>query len=152
MLTYSRVLILSVSKQARTVRLLASIICMRRAYASEATSTSETVSKKLGPSNTSHSHKTDTFDIGPIKFSTSKASPKVWTVDKSFGSHYQRPWWKVLPVSLLGIGFLIWCFVREETEIDEKFDKTLLENVPDFKSLAQDSEHQVQHTDKNKKT
>uniref|UniRef100_A0A3P8Y0V9 Ubiquinol-cytochrome c reductase complex assembly factor 4 n=1 Tax=Esox lucius TaxID=8010 RepID=A0A3P8Y0V9_ESOLU len=58
----------------------------------------------------------------PIKFSTSKASQKIWNVDKSFGSQYQRPWWKVLPISLLGVSLLLWCALRSETDIDEQGD------------------------------
>ncbi|XP_072337330.1 ubiquinol-cytochrome c reductase complex assembly factor 4 isoform X1 [Scyliorhinus torazame] len=73
---------------------------------------------------------------GAIKFSTSKASYRVWTVDKSLGSNYQKPWWKVLPLSLAGIAFLIWCFLRKETEIDSTLDQTLLDHLPDFKKPA----------------
>uniref|UniRef100_A0A8C7HFU4 Uncharacterized protein n=1 Tax=Oncorhynchus kisutch TaxID=8019 RepID=A0A8C7HFU4_ONCKI len=53
----------------------------------------------------------------PIKFSSSKASHKTWNVDQSLGSKYQRPWWKVLPISLLGVSFLLWCALRGETFI-----------------------------------
>lgn len=55
----------------------------------------------------------------PLRFSTSKASHRTWTVDKSFGSDNSRPWWKVLPISLLLAGILLWCVFREETEIDK---------------------------------
>ncbi|XP_040295978.1 protein CCSMST1 [Bufo bufo] len=58
-------------------------------------------------------------DRGPIKFSTSKGSHLRWTVAQSFGSDYQRPWWKVLPLSLFLTGVLLWAYFREETEIDE---------------------------------
>lgn len=40
-------------------------------------------------------------------------------MEQSFGSDYQRPWWKVLPVSLFCTAVLLWAFFREETEIDE---------------------------------
>uniref|UniRef100_A0A8C8RQU2 Chromosome 16 open reading frame 91 n=1 Tax=Pelusios castaneus TaxID=367368 RepID=A0A8C8RQU2_9SAUR len=69
---------------------------------------------------------------GPIPFSTSKASPRAWSVDRSMGSDYERPWVKVLPVSLLGMGLLLWCYFREETEIDEKLGALLYEQVPDL--------------------
>ncbi|XP_015215468.2 ubiquinol-cytochrome c reductase complex assembly factor 4 [Lepisosteus oculatus] len=66
----------------------------------------------------------------PIKFSTSKASHRTWTVDKSLGSEHQKPLWKVLPLSLLGISLLVWCFFREETEIDRQLEKNLYEYLP----------------------
>ncbi|CAJ1080858.1 protein CCSMST1 isoform X2 [Xyrichtys novacula] len=66
----------------------------------------------------------------PIKFSTSKASYRTWKVDRSMGSQYERPWWKVLPISLLAISFLLWCALREETEIDAQLEKQLYEQLP----------------------
>ncbi|XP_059509988.1 ubiquinol-cytochrome-c reductase complex assembly factor 4 [Stegostoma tigrinum] len=73
---------------------------------------------------------------GPVKFSTSKASHRIWTVGKSMGSDYQNPWWKVLPLSLAGIAFLLWCFLREETEVDEILERTLLDHLSEFKQLT----------------
>uniref|UniRef100_A0A673XVY6 Uncharacterized protein n=1 Tax=Salmo trutta TaxID=8032 RepID=A0A673XVY6_SALTR len=61
----------------------------------------------------------------PIKFSTSKASHKTWDVDQSLGSKYQRPWWKVLPISLFGVSFLLWCALRGETDFDGQLEKNL---------------------------
>ncbi|XP_069591709.1 ubiquinol-cytochrome c reductase complex assembly factor 4 [Ranitomeya imitator] len=58
-------------------------------------------------------------DDRPIKFSTSKGSHRRWTVAQSFGSDHQRPWWKVLPLSLFLTAVLVWAYFREETEIDE---------------------------------
>ncbi|XP_071976522.1 ubiquinol-cytochrome c reductase complex assembly factor 4 [Engystomops pustulosus] len=58
-------------------------------------------------------------DQKPIRFSTSRGSHKRWTVAQSFGSDYQRPWWKVLPVSLFLGAVLMWAYFREETEIDQ---------------------------------
>ncbi|XP_075686424.1 ubiquinol-cytochrome c reductase complex assembly factor 4 [Rhinoderma darwinii] len=58
-------------------------------------------------------------DRKPLKFSTSKGSHRRWTVAQSFGSDYQQPLWKVLPLSLFLTGVLFWAFFREETEIDE---------------------------------
>ncbi|XP_034564289.1 protein CCSMST1 [Notolabrus celidotus] len=66
----------------------------------------------------------------PIKFSTSKASHRTWRVDRSLGSQYERPWWKVLPISLVGTGFLLWCALRDETDIDVKLEKQLSEQLP----------------------
>lgn len=61
----------------------------------------------------------------PIKFSTSKASHKTWKVDSSLGSRYERPWWKVLPISLFLVGIILWCAQREETDVDRKLDEGL---------------------------
>lgn len=46
------------------------------------------------------------------------------------GSDYRRPWVKVLPVSLLGIGLLLWCVFREEAEVDEQLGAVFHEQVP----------------------
>ncbi|KAM3917864.1 ubiquinol-cytochrome c reductase complex assembly factor 4 [Leptodactylus fuscus] len=70
--------------------------------------------QKAPPDNTEESD-----NRTPLKFSTSKGSHRKWTVAQSFGSDYQQPWWRVLPVSLLLTGVLAWAFLREETEIDE---------------------------------
>lgn len=70
----------------------------------------------------------------PIKFSTSKASHRSWNVDRSLGSKYQRPWWKVVPISLFGVGFLLWCAFRKETELDESLEKNLYEHLPGLMS------------------
>ncbi|XP_035521148.1 protein CCSMST1 isoform X2 [Morone saxatilis] len=75
----------------------------------------------------------------PIKFSTSKASYRTWKVDRSLGSKYKRPWWRVLPISLLTISFLLWCALREETDIDAQLDKKLYEQLP---SLLSDEEEE----------
>ncbi|XP_041829912.1 protein CCSMST1 [Melanotaenia boesemani] len=66
----------------------------------------------------------------PIKFSTSMASHKTWKVDRSMGSHYERPLWKVLPISLVCTAFLLWCVLREETDIDAQLEKQLFEQLP----------------------
>ncbi|XP_077482780.1 ubiquinol-cytochrome c reductase complex assembly factor 4 [Stigmatopora argus] len=66
----------------------------------------------------------------PIRFSTSKASHRNWNVERSLGSQYERPWWKVLPVSVLGVGFLLWCAFREETDIDAQLEKQLYQRLP----------------------
>lgn len=61
----------------------------------------------------------------PIKFSTSKASHKIWKVHGSMGSQFEQPWWKVLPVSLFCISFILWCTLRSETDVD----RNLYENI-----------------------
>ncbi|XP_059390532.1 ubiquinol-cytochrome-c reductase complex assembly factor 4-like [Carassius carassius] len=70
----------------------------------------------------------------PIQFSTSKASHRTWRVDRSMGSTYQRPWWKVLPISIIGVGFLVWCMFRKESEIDKSLEKNLYEHLPGLQS------------------
>ncbi|KAG8433039.1 hypothetical protein GDO86_017348 [Hymenochirus boettgeri] len=55
----------------------------------------------------------------PLKFSTSKASHRNWTVDKSLGSDETRPLWKVIPVSVFLTAFLLWAVFREETDLDQ---------------------------------
>uniref|UniRef100_A0A146SCY7 Ubiquinol-cytochrome c reductase complex assembly factor 4 n=1 Tax=Fundulus heteroclitus TaxID=8078 RepID=A0A146SCY7_FUNHE len=66
----------------------------------------------------------------PIKFSTSKASHRSWKVDRSMGSQHQRPWWKVVPISLGLAGFLLWCALRKETDIDAQLERRLYEHLP----------------------
>ncbi|XP_053476649.1 protein ccsmst1 [Ictalurus furcatus] len=66
----------------------------------------------------------------PIKFSTSKASHRTWKVERSMGSRFQRPWWKVLPISVFTIGFLLWCIFRQENDIDRALEKHLFEHLP----------------------
>uniref|UniRef100_A0A7N9ARF9 Ubiquinol-cytochrome c reductase complex assembly factor 4 n=1 Tax=Mastacembelus armatus TaxID=205130 RepID=A0A7N9ARF9_9TELE len=68
----------------------------------------------------------------PIKFSTSKASHRTWKVDRAMGSQFERPWWKVLPISLFGTALLLWCALRDETDTDAQLDKTLFEHLPDL--------------------
>uniref|UniRef100_A0A8C4T216 Uncharacterized protein n=1 Tax=Erpetoichthys calabaricus TaxID=27687 RepID=A0A8C4T216_ERPCA len=60
------------------------------------------------------------YGKGPLKFSGSKADPRYWKVEKSLGSSYLRAWWTVLPISILGLVTIFWCFVREEKEVDQK--------------------------------
>ncbi|XP_003928422.1 ubiquinol-cytochrome c reductase complex assembly factor 4 [Saimiri boliviensis] len=67
----------------------------------------------------------------PIKFSSSKANPRLWTVGNSMGDGYQRPWWQVLPISLSIMALVIWCFLREETETDQWLRRVLGEEVPE---------------------
>ncbi|XP_006874004.1 PREDICTED: protein CCSMST1 [Chrysochloris asiatica] len=55
----------------------------------------------------------------PIQFSSSKATPSRWTVAHSLGKMEQRPWWKVLPLSLSLLALIAWCYLREESGTDE---------------------------------
>ncbi|XP_043082594.1 protein CCSMST1 [Puntigrus tetrazona] len=82
----------------------------------------------------------------PIQFSTSKASHRAWKVDRSMGSGYQRPVWKVLPLSLVAVGFVTWCIFRRETEIDKSLEKNLHEHLPGLLS----DEEQEEVSTKNK--
>uniref|UniRef100_UPI0037E73F6C ubiquinol-cytochrome c reductase complex assembly factor 4 isoform X2 n=1 Tax=Semicossyphus pulcher TaxID=241346 RepID=UPI0037E73F6C len=74
----------------------------------------------------------------PIKFSTSKASHRTWKVHRSMGSQHKRPLWKVIPFSLLATTFLLWCVLREETDIDKKLEKQLYEQLPGLLSDEED--------------
>lgn len=76
----------------------------------------------------------------PIRFSTSKASHKSWKVDRSMGSQHQRPWWKVFPISLFAISFLLWCVLRKETDIDTKLEQNLYKHLPGL--LSDEEEEQ----------
>ncbi|XP_007937834.1 protein CCSMST1 [Orycteropus afer afer] len=55
----------------------------------------------------------------PIQFSSSRAYPSHWLVAHSLGSVQQRPWWKVLPLSLTVLALIVWCFLRRESRTDE---------------------------------
>lgn len=82
----------------------------------------------------------------PIKFSTSKGSHKTWQVERSLGVQYQRPWWKVLPLSLVCVGFLLWCVLRPDSDVDEQLEKHLYEHLPGL--LSDDEEEEEQPTSK----
>ncbi|KAM9290635.1 ubiquinol-cytochrome c reductase complex assembly factor 4 [Morus bassanus] len=81
---------------------------------------------------------------GAIPFSASKASPRVWSVSRSMGSHHERPWVKVLPLSLLCAGLLLWCAFREETEIDERLEAVFSGQAVDSLDVAQKSDAPLQ--------
>ncbi|KAK3551537.1 hypothetical protein QTP70_017342 [Hemibagrus guttatus] len=78
----------------------------------------------------------------PIKFSTSKASHRTWKVERSMGSRFQRPWWRVLPLSVLTIGFLLWCIFREESNIDRTLEKQLFEHLPGLLTNIEETEEE----------
>ncbi|KAK2855449.1 hypothetical protein Q7C36_007318 [Tachysurus vachellii] len=76
----------------------------------------------------------------PIKFSTSKASHRTWKVERSMGSRFQRPWWKVLPLSVLAVGFLLWCVFRKESDVDRTLEKQLYEHLPGLLTDIEETE------------
>ncbi|KAA8581704.1 ubiquinol-cytochrome c reductase complex assembly factor 4 isoform X2 [Etheostoma spectabile] len=78
----------------------------------------------------------------PIKFSTSKASHRTWKVNRSMGSQFERPWWKVLPISLIFTSFLLWCTLRGETDIDVQLERELYEQLP---GLLSEEKEQAQN-------
>ncbi|KAJ6654582.1 hypothetical protein lerEdw1_006735 [Lerista edwardsae] len=55
----------------------------------------------------------------PLSFSKSRANPREWNVERSMGSDYQQPTWRVALLSMLGMALLLWCVLRPETEIDK---------------------------------
>ncbi|XP_060106730.1 pseudouridylate synthase TRUB2, mitochondrial isoform X2 [Heteronotia binoei] len=61
----------------------------------------------------------------PLCFSKSPANPRNWTVARSMGSDHQQPQWKVVLVCLSTITILLWCILREETEIDRIIEAAL---------------------------
>ncbi|XP_061081378.1 ubiquinol-cytochrome c reductase complex assembly factor 4 [Conger conger] len=75
----------------------------------------------------------------PLKFSTSKASHRVWSVDRSFGNTKERPWWRVLPLSVFCACFLLWCVFRKESQIDKQLEKELDEHIPGILSGEDDT-------------
>lgn len=66
----------------------------------------------------------------PIKFSSSKASHRNWKVQNSMGGQHKRPWWKAISISVCAVAFLLWCVLREETDIDDMLGKQLYEHLP----------------------
>ncbi|CAM9526788.1 unnamed protein product [Bubo scandiacus] len=76
---------------------------------------------------------------GAIPFSASEASPRVWSVRRSMGSDHERPWVKVLPLSLLCSGLLLWCVFRERTEIDERLEAAFSGQIVDSLDAARKS-------------
>ncbi|XP_008301913.1 ubiquinol-cytochrome c reductase complex assembly factor 4 [Stegastes partitus] len=78
----------------------------------------------------------------PLKFTTSQASHRTWKVDRSMGSHYERPWWKVFPISVAVSGFLLWCALRDETDVDVQLEKQLFGNLPGLLSAEEEEEEE----------
>lgn len=69
----------------------------------------------------------------PIKFSTSKASHRTWKVGRSLGNNQDRSWKKVLPVSLVFTGLLLWAVLRDS---GLELDAPLHEHLPNVLSDA----------------
>ncbi|XP_007576699.1 protein ccsmst1-like [Poecilia formosa] len=89
------------------------------------------------PARSKPSSDNEAVSSEPIKFSTSKASHRTWRVDRSLGSQHERPWWKVVPISLAFTAFLLWCIMRSDTDIDTQLEKHLYEHLP---GLEEDEE------------
>ncbi|XP_072734470.1 ubiquinol-cytochrome c reductase complex assembly factor 4 [Ciconia boyciana] len=81
---------------------------------------------------------------GAIPFSASRASPRAWSVSRSMGSDHERPWAKVLPLSLLCTGLLLWCVFRERTEIDERLEAVFSGQTVDSLDVAPKSSAPLQ--------
>ena len=58
------------------------------------------------------------------------------------GSTHQRPWWQVLPFSILGVSFILWCFFRKESEIDQALEKQLFEHLPGLLTVMEEEEEE----------
>ncbi|XP_069726476.1 ubiquinol-cytochrome c reductase complex assembly factor 4 [Phaenicophaeus curvirostris] len=68
---------------------------------------------------------------GAIPFASSKAGPRAWSVRRSMGSDHERPWGRVLPLSLLCAGLLLWAAFRESSDIDRRLEAALSGQAPD---------------------
>ncbi|KAI5932669.1 ubiquinol-cytochrome c reductase complex assembly factor 4 [Manis javanica] len=66
-----------------------------------------------------------------VHFSSSRASPSCWRVERSLGREQQRPWWRVLPCSLALLVLVVWCFLRRETGADHWLRQVLEEQEPE---------------------
>uniref|UniRef100_A0A8C4T528 Uncharacterized protein n=1 Tax=Erpetoichthys calabaricus TaxID=27687 RepID=A0A8C4T528_ERPCA len=86
------------------------------------------------------------YGKGPLKFSGSKADPRYWKVEKSLGSSYLRAWWTVLPISILGLVTIFWCFVREEKEVDQKLLTGMQDYWPNSLESVQDGSNESQES------
>ncbi|XP_038007588.1 LOW QUALITY PROTEIN: protein CCSMST1 [Motacilla alba alba] len=74
---------------------------------------------------------------GSIPFSGCKASPRFWSVSRSMGSDHERPSVKVLPLSVLGTGLLLWCVFREKRETDERLEAVLFGQIVDSDTVQE---------------
>ncbi|KAM5328956.1 ubiquinol-cytochrome c reductase complex assembly factor 4 [Glossophaga mutica] len=74
----------------------------------------------------------------PILFSSSKAHPSRWTVEHSLGGERQRPWFRVLPLSLSLMALVVWCFFRQETGADLWLTQVLEEEVSEPSDRAEE--------------
>ncbi|XP_064375984.1 ubiquinol-cytochrome c reductase complex assembly factor 4 [Dromaius novaehollandiae] len=89
------------------------------------------LARRRGPAGAEAAGAAEADGGGPVPFSASKASPRVWSVSRSMGSDHERPWGKVLPLSLLCAGLLLWCVFRDKTEIDERLEAVFSDRIVD---------------------
>uniref|UniRef100_A0A8C5SFV0 Uncharacterized protein n=1 Tax=Laticauda laticaudata TaxID=8630 RepID=A0A8C5SFV0_LATLA len=56
----------------------------------------------------------------PLCFTKSPANPRRWTTRQSMGSDHQQPFWRAMLISLTMAAILLWCYLRPETEMDQR--------------------------------
>lgn len=85
----------------------------------------------------------------PIKFSTSRAA--TWKSRETYGSKQteltQRPWYEPVVVTLSTAVFLLYfCYLREESNVDEKFSMTLYDHISGLeeKQLELSLQHNIE--------
>lgn len=67
------------------------------------------------------------------------------------GSQFQRPWWKVFSISLFGTALILWCMLREHSDIDTQLEMQLTEHLPNLFSDEEEEDDEVQTTNKSSK-
>ncbi|XP_033096295.1 protein CCSMST1-like [Anneissia japonica] len=75
----------------------------------------------------------------PLVYSKSKAA--IMTVGNSFGDKHKQPLKKVLTFSITGIALLLWIYTREETEVDQKLNRSLQDSLPGLFEESKDNEN-----------
>ncbi|KAM3825424.1 pseudouridylate synthase TRUB2, mitochondrial isoform 2-T2 [Vipera latastei] len=68
----------------------------------------------------------------PLCFTKSPANPRRWTAWQSMGSDQRQPAWRALLITLVMVLILLWCYLRPETEADQRAEEFLeyLRNYP----------------------
>lgn len=68
----------------------------------------------------------------PLCFTKSPANPRRWTAWQSMGSDQRQPVWRAMLISLVMVLILLWCYLRPETEADQRAEEFLeyLRNYP----------------------
>ncbi|KAG9276189.1 protein CCSMST1 [Astyanax mexicanus] len=126
--------------------------CIRPCTVRALSVTSHCSAKSKGSSG---SNENNEVNSEPIKFSTSKGSHRTWRVERSMGSTHQRPWWKVLPFSIMCVSFVLWCFLRKESDVDKALEKQLYEHLPGLLTTMgieeEDDEEEKTQTEAKKK-
>ncbi|XP_012503189.1 PREDICTED: protein CCSMST1 [Propithecus coquereli] len=74
----------------------------------------------------------------PVQFSSSRGIPLRWSVEHSLGKGHQRPWWKVLPLSLSLMVLVIWFYLRPESDADQWLRQALGEEAPEPSDSAEE--------------